>query len=104
MTALDAAARGASAFTGSTPAVRVFGAGHINETFLVEASTGALVLQRVNIGVFADPDAVMHNILAVHDHLHGRLVPQPVPAIDGRWLVRDASGVWRAWRRAPGAA
>jgi hypothetical protein len=93
-------------FTGSLTAIRRFGAGHINDTFLVSAAAGEYVVQRINTAVFPDPEAVTANILAVHRHLRGALLPEPVPVADGsgRWLVRDSDGaVWRAWRRSPGA-
>jgi len=88
---------------GPVIAVRAFGAGHINETFLVEAPAGEYVLQRLNTAVFPDPGAVTANILAVHRHVRGALMPEPVATSDGEWLVCDESGSWRAWRRAPGA-
>jgi Ser/Thr protein kinase RdoA (MazF antagonist) len=61
-------------------------------------------VQRINVAVFADPEAVTGNIVAVHRHLRGAALPEPVPTGDGRWLRHDGSGVWRAWRRVPGAA
>ncbi len=88
---------------GPVSAVRRFVAGHINQTFLVEAAAGEYVLQRVNTAVFPDPAAVTANILVVHRHLQGRLMPEPIAASSAEWLVWDGSGPWRAWRRAPGA-
>ena len=93
----------AEVFVGPVTAVRPFGAGHINETFLVETGAGEYVLQRLNTAVFPDPEAVTANILAVHRHLRGALMPEPVAAPGGEWLVWDESGPWRAWRRSPGA-
>jgi Ser/Thr protein kinase RdoA (MazF antagonist) len=92
----------ASLFVNSPASVEPFGGGHINETFLVRAPSEDLILQRVNQRVFADPDAMMANVLAVHRHLEGSLIPHPVPADDGRWLVRIGADAWRAWRRVPG--
>src|SRR5207244_11759240 len=43
------------------------------------------------------------NILTVHEHLRGALMPEPVATPGGEWLVRDGSGSWRAWRRVRGA-
>ena len=100
---LAAARRMAEVFAGPATAVKPFGVGHINDTFLVEAAAGEYVLQRVNTAVFPDPDAVTANILAVYRHLRGALMPEPVAAPSGEWLVWDESGPWRAWRRAPGA-
>src|SRR5947209_10612837 len=104
--AADDAGRAAERFAAGAGAgaVRPFGGGHINETFLVAASGGDLVLQRLNLAVFPDPDGLTANILAVHRHLGGNVMPEPVPTVDGDWLLRDGSGVWRAWRRVPEAA
>jgi Ser/Thr protein kinase RdoA (MazF antagonist) len=93
----------AERFVGPVTAIRPFGTGHINETYLAVTPAGEYVVQRVNTAVFPDPDAVTANIRAVHRHLRGALMPEPVPAPDGRWLVADGSGPWRAWRRAAGA-
>ncbi|MDQ1491420.1 MAG: hypothetical protein QOJ23_3934 [Actinomycetota bacterium] len=102
--AVEDARRAAGRFAVGVAAVRPFGGGHINETFLAGTANGDLVLQRLNLSVFPDPAAVTANIVAVHRHLAGACMPEPVPALDGGWLVRDGSGVWRAWRRVPGAA
>jgi Ser/Thr protein kinase RdoA (MazF antagonist) len=73
--------------------------GHINDSYLVRTSRDEYVLQRINRSVFADPEAVSSNILAVHRHLGSGLVPDPVPAPDGGWLLRDGEEVWRAAHR-----
>jgi Ser/Thr protein kinase RdoA (MazF antagonist) len=92
----------AERFAGPVTKVRPFGTGHINDTFLAETPAGEYVVQRINTVVFSDPEAVTANILAVHRHVRGALMPEPVPTADGDWLVSDGSGAWRAWRRAPG--
>ncbi len=92
----------AEVFLGSVAAVRPFGAGHINETFLVEAAAGEYVVQRINTAVFADPEAVTANIVVVYRHLRGGVMPEPVPTPAGDWLVWDGGAPWRAWKRAPG--
>lgn len=103
MTDLGTAGRIATRFGGPVAAaVRPFGSGHINETFLARSPAGDLVLQRINTAIFPDPEAVTANILAVHRHLGGDLVPEPVATTSGEWLVQDGSGWWRAWKRAPG--
>jgi Ser/Thr protein kinase RdoA (MazF antagonist) len=95
----------AAAFAPAIGAVERFGGGHINDTFLVATAGGELVIQRINTAVFSDPGAVTANIAVLHRHLAGRgLMPEPVPAGDGRWLLREPSGPWRAWRKVPGAA
>lgn len=77
--------------------------GHINDSFLVTHPAGEYVLQRLNRGVFTDLGGMTANSLAVHRHLGTGLVPEPVPAADGRWLVEDGDDRWRAWRRVPDA-
>lgn len=92
----------AESFLGPVAGVRPFGAGHINETFLVESAAGEYVVQRINTAVFADPEALTANIVVVYRHLGGALMPEPVPTPAGEWLVWDGGAPWRAWKRAPG--
>jgi Ser/Thr protein kinase RdoA (MazF antagonist) len=101
---IAAARRAAEAFAPGVGAVAPFGGGHINETYLVGTAVGDLVVQRINVAVFGDPEAVTANIVTVHRHLRGAALPEPVPTSDGRWLLQEGSGAWRAWRRVPGAA
>jgi len=92
----------AEVFIGPVTAVGSFGAGHINDTFLVESAAGEYVIQRINTAVFTDPEAVTANILVLHRHLRGAPMPEPVSTPAGQWLVWDGPDPWRAWRRAPG--
>ena len=48
---------------------REISSGHINDTYYVSAGSGEYIVQRINDQVFSDPDAVMHNIGLVTDHL-----------------------------------
>ena len=89
-------------FVGQVAAVRPFGTGHINETFLVESAAGEYVIQRINTAVFADPEAVTANIVVVHRHVRRELMPEPVPTTAGKWLAWDGVDPWRAWWRVPG--
>jgi len=100
-----AARRVAAAFAPEAGAAEPFGGGHINDTFVVATPGGDLVVQRLNPAVFPDPEAVTANIVLLHRRLPCTgLLPEPVRAADGRWLLHDESGAWRAWRRVPGAA
>src|SRR5436190_22211875 len=94
MTADDEAAMVAIRFLDDIRSIQRFGGGHINDTFLVDAPSGAYVLQQLNTRVFHDPDAVMRNVGLVTTHLNGRLVPDLV----------HTEGAWRMWRRVRGAA
>ena len=102
--AIAEARRAAAAFAPEIGAVVPFGGGHINETFLVDSAAEELVLQRINVAVFPDPEAVTANIRAVHRHLGGAGLPEALPTADGAWLLQDGSGAWRAWKRVPGTA
>lgn len=88
-------------FGSSGPAVSLspLGAGHINDTWLVEAGSGRFVLQRVNERVFPDPRSLMQKVSAVVAHLiHGGRVPVPalVPTAAGLpWHEDPERGVWR---------
>jgi Ser/Thr protein kinase RdoA (MazF antagonist) len=99
---ITVARRMAEVFVGRATAVEGFGAGHINETYLVESAAGEYVLQRVNTAVFTRPDAITANIVVVHRHLRGALMPEPVATPAGEWLVWEGGAPWRAWRRLPG--
>lgn len=98
-------ARAASVRFGWEPVdVVVLTDGHINDSFLVRTGDDdGYVLQRINLAVFPDPEGISSNIEALHRHLRGELVPDPVPAPDGGWLLRDGDQLWRAFGRVPGA-
>ena len=106
MTSLATAASIANEFALSGPvaSVRRFGAGHINETFLVATPRRDYIVQRINRTVFPAPQQLMDNVIAVSTHLGGRLVPQLVAARRGGWLVCAGDDVWRAWIRLSGGA
>lgn len=78
--------------------------GHINTSYIVSTPAGDYVLQRLNGAVLTDVEGMMSNILVLHRHLGGELVPAPVAAPGGSWLVHDGSDVWRAFERVAGAA
>ena len=98
-------------YLGSTP----LGSGHIHETWRGRFDVGgrgrSVVFQRLNHGVFTDPQALMHNLLAVTDALrasHGpgprRSVLQPVETRSGDCLHRDAEGAfWRCFEFVEGS-
>jgi len=83
-----------------------FGAGHINDTWLVTPpGADRLVLQRLNPAVFPEPGAVAAKVAALVEHLNGppaRLgaglrVPRLEATRRGSAWHEDAAGVWRLW-------
>jgi Ser/Thr protein kinase RdoA (MazF antagonist) len=99
--------RVATRFAFETASITPIGRGHINETFAVETARGDYVVQRVNRVVFQDVVGMTANMLTVRRHLSGaaagQLVPEPVAAPNGAWIVHEGEDVWRAWRRVLGA-
>jgi hypothetical protein len=93
--------------------VEPHGDGHINATYVVTAVAESgprrrYVLQRINRGVFHDPEAVVRNTSRVIEHLTARLreeggdpereVLRLVCTIDGGASLCDAEGeVWRCY-------
>lgn len=75
--------------------------GHINDSFVVTTSARRYLLQRINTDVFTAPDVVMHNVVAVTDHLAGHLAKRREgdadPARDALRLARTIDG--EAWLR-----
>lgn len=83
-----------------------FGTGHINDTYrLVIVETDqpqTWLLQRLNHHVFRQPEAVMHNIHLVAEHLAAQPYPlqilAPRPTRSGHWLHHDERGnYWRVF-------
>lgn len=71
--------------------IRSLGSGNVNDTFLVthddRRAGGAFVLQRLNKHVFARPDLVMRNLVALGEHVQRRLESPPQELRGRRWEV-----------------
>lgn len=93
------------------------GAGHIHDTYAVRhADADGLrtdVVQRINVRVFPDPDALMANSARIHTHLRAQLEREGVdparrclrivPTRSGRtYWVDDEGAVWRCTRHIAG--
>jgi len=114
-----AAVAGAFAADGVVIDVRPLGTGHVHDTFVMTLSVpdgGAsrLLLQRINLRVFASPDALMENLARVSEHLRAKIVEEGgdplrgtltiVPTRDGARLHRtDRGECYRAFRFIDGA-
>jgi hypothetical protein len=87
--------------------------GHINETYTATYDQGGMLVryihQKVNQGVFKQPEAVMDNVVRVTTHLRHRLQEEGaddltrksltvIPARDGSSFYRDGEGnYWRTF-------
>lgn len=80
------------------------GQGNINDTFLVTASTGKFVLQRISAAVFTEPLHVITNFCKISEHLDrktGAIAPEwqfarPVYTDRGDLFYKDEAGdYWR---------
>lgn len=78
-----------------------FGAGHINQTYLVTTDTGRrYVLQHINNFVFKDPAALMENAAGVTDYIRARggKALHFLRTADGKAVHIDGEGkYWRAY-------
>ena len=85
---------------------RPFGAGHINDTFLVESPEKTQILQRINKSVFPSPENIMDNISSVTAFIAEKVlerggnpdreVLQVIQTADGKLYHIDQSGdYWR---------
>jgi len=97
---------------GEPEAIAPITAGHINDTYVLQATAGGkttrYVLQRINHYVFKEPVQVMTNILRVTEHIRSR-VAKTAPSLASRQLTvipsdeapgwyRDSSGnFWRLY-------
>jgi hypothetical protein len=72
---------------GRVAAIREYGQGNVNDTFLVTPAAGPqkpFILQRLNTRVFPRPELVMQNLRVLTEHVHRRLSAQP-PGPGRRW-------------------
>ncbi|MBQ7012061.1 MAG: aminoglycoside phosphotransferase family protein [Clostridia bacterium] len=82
-----------------------FGGGHINDTFSVRTENGRYVLQRINSNVFKKPLQVMHNLLAVTEHIRKKAVIRGldprratltvIPTDGGECCAETEGDIWR---------
>lgn len=87
--------------------------GHINTTYRMHFTDASgvvqeYVVQKINTNVFKDPDALMQNIVGVTTHLQKKIAARGgdvlretlnfLPAVDGKYYVRDDNGnCWRCY-------
>ena len=85
-----------------------YGNGHINETYRVSLSTDirrVYVLQKINTGIFTDPDGLMNNFTAVTSYLETKLISEGkeaergtlhvIPTVLGKPFANPDGEAWR---------
>ena len=81
--------------------VMPYGNGHINDTYIAELGE-KYILQKINTGIFTDPDGLMDNIYAVTEHLRKKIAAAGgnpdretltvIETKDGKRYYRDEDG------------
>jgi len=89
-----------------------YGCGHINSTYCLYYDRGSrppmrVILQKINTGIFRDPDGLMNNIALVTEHIRSKNSGSPdadrctltvIPTVDGKVYYRDeADNCYRAY-------
>ncbi len=89
----------------SAATVTTLGEGNINDTYLVQTTRRAFVLQRINEQVFPDPQILIHNLQHLSTHLQRKAKSNRqrweevilVATRDGSLFAKDDSAsLWRA--------
>jgi hypothetical protein len=82
--------------------VSPYGNGHINDTYkvILEGEAEPLILQKINVAVFTNPDGLVDNHIKIQRFLEDGdsdlEIPSLCPVSAGGYLHIDASeGVWR---------
>ena len=82
-----------------------FGNGHINSTFLICTDCGTkYILQQINCHVFQDPERLMHNVIAVSEHILSSKQQRQrslrfIRTKEGSYLYTDEAGIyWRCYQ------
>jgi len=88
---------------GAVSTVEPIEVGIINATFLVRGVVARYVVQRLNAGVFRNPEAVMGNVERVTAHLAGKAASgggralRLVRTVDGGGWVKEGGSYWRCY-------
>ena len=101
-------------FTGRLIERKIFGSGHINDTYLLTFEIGDMgdmkvILQRMNREIFTKPVELMENIVGVTSYLREKIIENGgnperetlniIPAKDGKAYFVDSKGeYWRSYK------
>lgn len=86
------------------PGTVPYGAGYINDTWLVQNGQEQFILQRINTAVFGDPEALMQNICSVTGWLRKAIARAGGDPARGVLRVRPTRSGAACWRDAVGGA
>lgn len=93
-----------------------YGTGHINDTYLINATNGKkYIVQRINNDIFKKPWELMDNVVAVTAHIRSKIIAQGqnperkvlnfLKAKDGKYYVETKSGkFFRAYEYVDGVS
>jgi hypothetical protein len=100
-------------FEGEFVDAKLYGCGHINDTYKArfkkkDGPEHLYIIQRINSNVFRKPEELMENIVAVTQHLRGKIiaaggVPERetlnlIPTVEGKSFYKSDTGdYWRAY-------
>ena len=101
-------------YTGKLKERRLFGSGHINDTYLLtfeigDMGTMSAILQRMNREIFTKPVELMENVVGVTSYLREKIIERGgdperetlnvIPAKDGKAYFVDSKGeYWRSYK------
>ena len=88
--------------------IKRHGNGHINDTYLVETDENKFILQKINTGIFKNPEQLMDNISRITEHLKKKIrdlggdeereTLTVVKTADGELFYTDEEGgCWRMY-------
>lgn len=83
---------------GEITAVKSYGNGHINNTFLITTDKNKYILQGINPLVFKRPDAIMENIKLLWNSVpDSSIILKLIPTKEGAYSVVADEKVWRVF-------
>ncbi len=89
-----------------TAPIRELSAGNISRSAVVETDDGAVVLQDMNLSIFADPAGLMQNTERILQRMseHNLLALSFIRSASGNWLADFDGTPWRCYRFVDGQA
>lgn len=85
---------------GNIISIKVFGSGHINQTYLITTDKDEYILQKINNYAFKDVDMLMNNIKVVTSFIKnkGFETIDVIPTVNNELYVRSGDEYYRTYR------